>query len=115
MVGYERPRGSKMSNHAQQLRIAVLALMLGLGIDGCVATGVGYDGDVDVGVSAGFYEPYGYSYGGWGPGYFVGPGRGGERRGSPGRSHSYRPAPASHPTPSIPSHARSGGGSAGRR
>jgi hypothetical protein len=43
----------------------------------------------------------------------VGPGRGGERRGGPARSHSYRPAPASRPTPSIPSHARSGGGSSG--
>jgi hypothetical protein len=89
------------------LRITGLALLLVVGIDGCVATGGGYGGgDVDVGVSAGFYEPYGYAYGGWGPGYYVGPGGGGERRGGNARTHNYRPAPASHPTPSIPSRSR---------
>lgn len=100
-----------MSINSRSLRIAGLAVLVAGGIYGCVATGVGYDGNVDVGVSAGFYEPYGYAYGGWGPGYYVGPGRGGERRGAPGRTHNYRPAPASRPSPSLPSHSRGGGGS----
>jgi hypothetical protein len=91
-----------------------LASLLAVGIGGCVATGAGYDGGgVDVGVSAGFYEPYGYDYGGWGPGYYVGPGRGGERRGGPGRSHTYRPAPANRSPPTIPSRSRGGGTSGG--
>jgi hypothetical protein len=105
-----------MSINTRPLWIAGLALLLAIGIDGCVATDAGYNGDVDVGVSAGFYEPYGYDYGGWGPGYFVGPGRGGEQRGGSGRAHTYRPAPASRHTPSIPSRSRgSGGSSAGNR
>lgn len=105
-----------MRKYAQHVRIMGLAFLLVVGVEGCVATGSGYDGDVDVGVSAGFYEPYGYDYGGWGAGYDVGPGRGGERRGGPGRNHSYRPAPPSRPTPSIPSHARGGSsGTTGRR
>ena len=49
-------------------------------------------------------------HGGWGGGYRVGPGRGGDRRGGDRRGNepprSYRPAPASRPTPSIPSHPR---------
>jgi hypothetical protein len=71
----------------------------------CAVTGVGVDGTVGVGYVGGYYEPYGYDYGGWGGGYRVGPGRGGDRRaGQP--SHSYRPAPASRPTPSIPGRSR---------
>jgi hypothetical protein len=102
-----------MSKYAQHLWIAGLALLLVVGIDGCVATGGGYDGNVDVGVSAGFYEPYGYNYGGWGPGYYVGPGWGGGPRGGGARSHSYRPAPAGRATPSIPSRSRGDRGSPG--
>ena len=70
----------------------------------CVADGggaavvVGYDG----GYGGGYYEPYGYDYGGWGHGYRVGPGRGGDPRGCH-PPQSYRPAPRSRPTPSIPS------------
>jgi hypothetical protein len=86
-------------------------LTMGLGISlmtllsACEVTGVGVDGSVGVGYDAGYYEPYGYDYGGWGRGYRVGPGRGGDRRGDhPG--HSYRPAPSSRPTPSIPHGAR---------
>jgi hypothetical protein len=67
----------------------------------CAVDGVGVDTTVGVGYVGGYYEPYGYEYGGWGGGYRVGPGRGGDRRGDH-PSHSYRPAPASRPTPSIP-------------
>jgi hypothetical protein len=75
----------------------------------CAVTGVG--GTVGYGYDAGYYEPWGYDYGGWGYGYRVGPGRGGDRRrgdshgGDPRGGHqsrSYRPAPESRPTPSIP-------------
>jgi hypothetical protein len=84
---------------------------------GCAVTGggYGYDGG-GVGVGLDYYEPYGGGYGGWGSGYRVGPVRGGDnRRSEPsrgrGNQHAYRSAPASHSAPSIPSHARSGGGS----
>ncbi len=73
----------------------------------CVVSGVGVDGTVGVGYDAGYYEPFGYEYGGWGPGYRVGPGRGGDRRGGH-PSGSYRAAPASRSTPSIPSRSRGG-------
>jgi hypothetical protein len=72
----------------------------------CAVDGVGVDTTVGVGYVGGYYEPYGYDYGGWGGGYRVGPGRGGDRRGDH-PSHSYRPAPASRPTPSIPHGSRS--------
>ena len=79
-------------------------------LNACAVTGVGVDGSVGVGYDAGYYEPYGYEYGGWGGGYRVGPGRGGDRRGDDRRGggppRSYRPAPASRPTPSIPNHPR---------
>jgi hypothetical protein len=79
-------------------------------LNACAVTGVGVDGSVGVGYDAGYYEPYGYEYGGWGGGYRVGPGRGGDRRGHDWRGggppRSYRPAPASRPTPSIPNHPR---------
>ena len=86
---------------------------------GCVVpVGGGYeDGGVAIGLGVDYYEPYGAVYGGWGPGYRVAPFRGGgerrEERGGGGReaSHAFRPAPASHSVPSIPSHSRSGGGS----
>jgi hypothetical protein len=47
-------------------------------------------------------------YGDWAPGYRVGPYRdGGHGRGDGGsRPHSYRPAPASRPMPSIPGRSR---------
>jgi hypothetical protein len=94
-----------------------LALTL---LNACAVTGVGVGVDYD----AGYYEPWGYDYGGWGHGYRVGPGRGGDRRRDgdhpqgdhPGGARprggdhppprSYRPAPASRPTPSIPSRSR---------
>jgi hypothetical protein len=85
-------------------------------LSACAVTGVGVDGTVGVvGYDAGYYEPYGYDYGGWGGGYRVGPGRGGDRRGEVrgggvrGGAHpspSYRPAPASRRTPSIPNRSR---------
>jgi len=79
-------------------------------LNACAVTGVGVDGSVGVGYDAGYYEPYGYEYGGWGGGYRVGPGRGGDRHGDDrhggGSPRSYRPAPASRPTPSIPNHPR---------
>jgi hypothetical protein len=79
---------------------------------GCVAPG-GYGGGVAVG--ADYYEPFGVDYGGWGPGYQVAPFRGGYRRpgfvgGGRAPQHTYRPAPASRPMPSIPSRARPSGG-----
>ncbi len=73
----------------------------------CEVTGVGMDATVGVGYDADYYEPYGYEYGGWGSGYRVGPGRGGDRRGGH-PSRSYRPAPMSRPTPSIPHGSRGG-------
>ncbi len=80
--------------------LGALALTL---LYACAVTGV--DGSVGVGYVGGYYEPYGYDYGGWGGGYRVGPGWGGYRRGGH-PSHSYRPAPASRPTPSIPGRPR---------
>jgi hypothetical protein len=78
-------------------------------LNACAVEGVGVDGTVGVGYDVGYYEPYGYDYGGWGRGYRVGPGRSGYPRGDH-PSHSYRPAPASRSTPSIPNRARGGGG-----
>jgi hypothetical protein len=76
-------------------------------LSACAVTGVGVDGTVGVvGYDAGYYEPYGYDYGGWGRGYRVGPGRGGDVRGGDHPSRSYRPAPASRRTPSIPNRSR---------
>jgi hypothetical protein len=78
-----------------------------------VGPGGPYGGDDYVG---GYYEPVGYDYGGWGGGYGyrVGPARGGERGGGPG-PHAFRPAPASRPTPSIPSRGGGGRGGGGHR
>lgn len=78
-------------------------------LQACAVEGVGVDTTVGVGYVGDYYEPYGYEYGGWGGGYRVGPGRGGDRRGDH-PSRSYRSAPASRPTPSIPSRSRAGGG-----
>ena len=92
--------------------LGALALAM---LNACEVSGVGVDGSVGVGYVGGYYEPYGYEYGGWGPGYRVGPGRGGDRRGggegdhhqdAPRASHTYRSAPASRPTPSIPNRPR---------
>jgi hypothetical protein len=94
------------------MRIRWMAACLGAlalaTLNACAVTGVGVDGSVGVGYVGGYYEPYGYEYGGWGPGYRVGPGRGGDRRGvgAPRGPHTYRSAPASRPTPSIPSRPR---------
>jgi hypothetical protein len=79
--------------------LGALALVV---LQACAVEGVGVDGSVGVGYTGGYYEPYGYDYGGWGGGYRVGPGRGGDRRGGYAPPRSYRPAPASRPTPSIP-------------
>jgi len=79
-------------------------------LNACAVESVGVDGSVGyVGYDAGYYEPWGYEYGGWGGGYRVGPGRGGDRRGGH-PSSSYRGAPASRATPSIPHGSRGGGG-----
>jgi len=88
------------------LRLSTIALLLA-GLGACAVEGGGYDGDVGVGLGVGYvgdyYEPGGYDYGGWGPGYRVGPPRCcGHGSGGRGR-----------PAPSIPSHARSGGGHGG--
>jgi hypothetical protein len=82
---------------------AGLGALVMTALSACVADGGG--GAVVVGYDGGYYEPYGYDYGGWGHGYRVGPGRGGDPRG--GHSpQTYRPAPTSRPTPSIPSRSR---------
>jgi hypothetical protein len=94
----------KLSRKWMAVGMGALALTL---LYACEVTGVGVDGSVGVGYDAGYYEPYGYEYGGWGGGYHVGPGRGGDRR-ADHPSHSYRAAPVSRPTPSIPSRSRGG-------
>jgi hypothetical protein len=87
--------------HKRWTMVGLGALALTL-LQACAVEGVGVDGTVGVGYVGGYYEPYGYDYGGWGGGgYRVGPGRGGDRRGERA-SRSYRPAPASRATPSIP-------------
>ena len=97
---------------------ALLASLLMLSSSCAIESGYGYDGGANVGLGIDYYEPFGYDYGGWGPSYRSGPSRGGARgfrdggRGSP---HAYRPAPASHAMPSIPSGPRSGGRGGGRR
>jgi hypothetical protein len=93
-----------MNLSRKRMAVGMGALVLTL-LAACEVTGVGVDGSVGVGYDATYYEPYGYEYGGWGGGYHVGPGRGGDRRGEH-PSHSYRPAPASRRTPSIPSRSR---------
>ena len=91
----------------QRWRVSVLAFFVLTMLYGCVVAGAGYDGDVGVAYVGGYYEPPGYVYGGWSPGYHVGPPHGGERR-PEGPSRSYRSAPSSHPTPSIPTRPRRG-------
>jgi hypothetical protein len=105
--------------NTSSLRSTTIALAVALFTafsSGCAVTGdgygYGYDGNVDVGLD--YYEPYGGYYGGWGPGYRVGPYReGGDHRPDQGGGHApphaYRPAPASHSMPSIPSRGGSGG------
>jgi squid-like protein/heterogeneous nuclear ribonucleoprotein A1/A3 len=102
-----------LRNRRVALGFAALAPALALTLlNACAVEGVGVDGSVGVvGYDAGYYEPYGYEYGGWGSGYRVGPGRGGDPRG--GHPGSYRRAPASRPTPSIPNRPRGGGGPRG--
>jgi hypothetical protein len=96
-----------MSGMTGRLALAGLGLVVVASLFACVGS-VGYGGG---GYGPGYVEPAGYDYGGWGGAYFVGPGRGGERRAAPSPSRGYRPAPASRSVPSIPN--RSGG--AGRR
>ena len=94
-------------------------MALGVLLAGCAVTGVGVD--ANVGYDAGYYEPYGYEYGGWGAGYGVAPWRGdhGRRDDHPrddhprddhphdrGHAPAYRPAPAGHSRPSLPSRPR---------
>ena len=103
--------------------VATAAGLFSVILAGCVVpVGGGYEeGGVGIGLGVDYYEPFGAVYGGWGPGYRVAPFRGGgerrEERGGRGReaSHAFRPAPASHAMPSIPSHARSGGSGGSRR
>ncbi|HEX4243274.1 MAG TPA: hypothetical protein VHZ53_17820 [Steroidobacteraceae bacterium] len=88
--------------------IALGAALMGLGA--CAVTGVGVEGDVGY-AGVGYADDYWggpccYDYGGWGRGYYVGPGRGHDRRPSPPHSHTFRPPPVSRPTPSLPSRHR---------
>jgi len=98
-----------------RLTLAFLALTATSLLTGCAIQGGYYD-------EGGYYEPYGEYYGGWGPDYYVVPSYGGEHhhevehRESEHRpavesghgARTYRAAPASHATPSIPSRPRSG-------
>lgn len=90
----------------RRLSVIALGVLLLAGLCACVATGPGYDGGVGVAYVGGYYEPYGHDYGGWAPGYYVAPPRGGERRQEGSSPHTYRPAPRSRPTPSIPTRSR---------
>ncbi len=92
---------------------AVVAGCFILLASGCAVTGeggYGNSGDVTVSFRRDYYDPFGFDYGPWGPDYQVGPYRGGAQRpqrsagNAPGRN--YRPAPASHSVPSIPSRPR---------
>jgi hypothetical protein len=109
-------------------RIAVaLARVFAVLASGCAVTdggyGYGYDGGVAIGVD--YNDPFGVDYEGWGPGYRVAPYRGGDHRGDRDgdrgrggvsqRPHAFRPAPASHAMPSIPSHSRGANGGSRRR
>jgi hypothetical protein len=99
--------------------IVTLTLLLA----GCLVP-VGGDGYYDGGFVGGadYYESYGTNYGGWGPGYQVAPHRNGGYRPPGGGGHSapahisapaaptYRPAPASRSTPSLPSRGGKRGG-----
>jgi len=67
-----------MSGMTGRLALAGLGLVVVASLFACVGS-VGYGGG---GYGPGYVEPAGYDYGGWGGAYFVGPGRGGERRGS---------------------------------
>jgi len=98
----------------RRLMIAFLVLAEMFLLSGCVVHGGYYDEDI----GGAYYEPYGGYYGGWGAGYYVAPFREGEHHHSEEhRPHSegghaaraYKPAPASHSMPSIPSRSRSGG------
>jgi len=96
--------------------IAVVSGSILLLSSGCVAPADGgYEPNVSVGIGLDYYDQFGYGDGGWGPDYAVGPYRGGGARprrgdGHPGPAgHGFRPAPASHQTPSIPSGQRAGG------
>lgn len=87
-------------------------------LSGCVIGGGGYGYEDDGSYGATYYEPASPYYGGWGHDYFVAPFRGGgEHRVPAGRGRTsapaFRPAPASHAAPSIPSRSRSGGPSPG--
>ncbi len=73
------------------------------GFCGCVATGPGYERG---GYAVGYDEPYGSEYGAWGAGYHVAPPRRGERRSEEPAHHTYRAAPRSRPTPSLPTRSR---------
>ncbi len=89
----------------RRLVVPAAGLVLAM-LASCV--GVGYEGDAGFDYSPGYIQPYGYDYGGWGPGYYVGPGRGGDRR-RDSSPHAYRSAEQSRATPSIPRASRGGG------
>lgn len=120
-----RIRASRATTAGRARRLApglTLGAVLAFAVVGCVSQGgyydtdAGYDTDVTVGYGPGYLEPYGYAFGGWSERYWLGPGRGGDRR-SPQGAHGYRGAPASRATPTIPGGARGrgGGGARGHR
>jgi hypothetical protein len=83
----------------KHLRLSALGLLLLTALlSACVVPVGGYVG--------GYSEPYGPDDGGWGRGYQVGPPRGRERRPEQSTPHSYRRAPESRSTPSIPTRKR---------
>jgi len=69
--------------------------------------GDAYGGPALNGFDGGYYEPWSVNYGGWGPNFRVGPypRGGGPRAHIPEQRppvHTYHPAPAGHPAPSLP-------------
>ena len=84
-------------------------------LSGCVVAPGGYYDDE--GIGAAYYDPPDVVYGDWGPSYHVAPYRDGDHRDHRPSGHAspraFRPAPASHSVPSIPSQPRSGGSRSG--
>jgi len=100
-----RPRLRTGTRAGALVPLLVLAALL----PGCAGPGYGDGGGYGYGgYDVDYYEVDGGAYGdygGWGHGYRGGPPRRGDARGG-GAQHAFHPAPASRPTPSIPSRAR---------
>jgi hypothetical protein len=117
--------------HLRRTALILASVLFAAMLSACVVPDGGYgyyDGGADIGLD--YYEPDGAVYGGWDTGYQVGPFYGGRHRpdgdghrpdgdghrpdgdghrpdgGSHPQPPAYRPAPESHPLPSIPTRPR---------